>query len=61
MLLLDRTRLEMLNLSQNRINDVGGLGSVPSLVALNLGEYGQTYSFSLKSPRRHSDRIRKAR
>ncbi|OJT12067.1 Septation initiation network scaffold protein cdc11 [Trametes pubescens] len=30
------TRLEMLNLSQNRINDVGGLGSVPSLVALNL-------------------------
>ncbi|KAI0643053.1 hypothetical protein C8Q79DRAFT_204209 [Trametes meyenii] len=30
------TRLEMLNLSQNRINTVGGWGSVPSLVALNL-------------------------
>ncbi|KAH9846436.1 hypothetical protein C2E23DRAFT_890881 [Lenzites betulinus] len=30
------TRLEMLNLSQNRIGSVGGLGSVPSLVSLNL-------------------------
>ena len=38
MLLFDRTRLEMLNLSQNRICSVSGLASVPSLVALNLGE-----------------------
>ncbi|KAI0754656.1 hypothetical protein C8Q80DRAFT_1216571 [Daedaleopsis nitida] len=30
------TRLEMLNLSHNRIGSVGGLASVPSLVALNL-------------------------
>ena len=37
-LLFDRTRLEMLNLSQNRICSVSGLASVPSLVALNLGE-----------------------
>ncbi|KAI9064682.1 L domain-like protein [Trametes sanguinea] len=32
------TRLEMLNLSQNRISHVAGLGSVPTLVALNLDE-----------------------
>ena len=37
MLLFDRTRLEMLNVSQNRISSVNGLASVPSLVALNLG------------------------
>ncbi|KAH9924609.1 uncharacterized protein BXZ73DRAFT_50337 [Epithele typhae] len=30
------TRLEMLSLGQNRINSVGGLASIPSLVALNL-------------------------
>ncbi|KAI0718262.1 hypothetical protein C8T65DRAFT_639519 [Cerioporus squamosus] len=30
------TRLEMLNLSHNRISSIGGLASVPSLVALNL-------------------------
>ena len=29
----------MLNLSQNRISNIGGLASAPSLVALNLGEY----------------------
>ncbi|RDX46502.1 hypothetical protein OH76DRAFT_1457148 [Lentinus brumalis] len=30
------TRLEMLNLSHNRLSSIGGLASVPSLVALNL-------------------------
>ncbi|TFY57019.1 hypothetical protein EVJ58_g7285 [Rhodofomes roseus] len=35
-LLPDRTRLEMLNVSHNRVSDVSGLASVPALVALNL-------------------------
>ena len=34
-----RTRLEMLNLSQNRIVSALGLASLPTLIVLNLGEY----------------------
>lgn len=33
-----RTRLEMLNLSHNRLNSIQGVSSLPSLIALNLGE-----------------------
>jgi Leucine-rich repeat (LRR) protein len=33
-----RTRLEMLNLSHNRLNDIQSVSSLQSLIALNLGE-----------------------
>lgn len=33
-----RTRLEMLNLSGNRVNGIDGLASLPSLIALNIGK-----------------------
>lgn len=36
---LDRTRLEMLNLSYNNLSAIYGLSSLPALIALNLGEY----------------------
>lgn len=34
----DRTRLEMLNLSQNRLSGLVGLSFMPALIALNLGK-----------------------
>ena len=34
-----RSRLEMLNLSQNKLASIVGLASLPMLIALNLGEY----------------------
>lgn len=36
--IFDRTRLEMLNLSHNRLGNVEGLASLAALIALNLGE-----------------------
>lgn len=36
--LVDRTRLEMLNLSYNRLGTLLGLASLPAMIALNLGE-----------------------
>lgn len=38
MLIDYRTRLEMLNLSHNRLNTIQGVSSLQSLIALNLGE-----------------------
>ncbi|KAF9029212.1 hypothetical protein BDP27DRAFT_1349765 [Rhodocollybia butyracea] len=32
------TRLEMLNISENRLENLLGLASLPSLIALNIGE-----------------------
>ena len=56
MLLFDRTRLEMLNLSHNRISAVGGLASVPSLVALNLGALFGLTVWGLPAPSRRTTR-----
>jgi len=39
MILISRSRLEMLNLSRNHIDNVEGLALLPSLIALNLGTY----------------------
>lgn len=39
---MNRTRLEMLNLSQNRLDGVKGLGSLPALIALNLGTHARS-------------------
>ena len=39
MLIDYRTRLEMLNLSHNRLNTIQGVSSLQSLIALNLGEH----------------------
>ncbi len=43
MALFDRTRLEMLNLNQNRLVSVVGLSSLPGLIVLNLGKSSLTY------------------
>ena len=40
-----RPRLEMLNLSQNRLDDIQGLNMLGGLIALNLGTYTGARSF----------------
>ena len=39
-----RTRLEMLNLSHNRLNSIQNVSSLQSLIALNLGEQSSRMS-----------------
>ena len=42
-----RTRLEMLNLSHNRLNGIQGVSSLRSLIALNLGEQSSGMSITV--------------
>lgn len=42
-----RPNLEMLNLSENRVGAVAGLGSLSSLIVLNLGKH-LNFAFSVR-------------
>lgn len=52
----DRTRLEMLNLSQNRLSRIAGIASpsLPALIALNLGKPAPWCVTLIKKPRNTS-------
>lgn len=44
-----RARLEMLNLSHNRLSSIVGLSSLPALIALNLGKSIPAFCHLLRS------------
>ena len=46
-----RSRLEMLNLSQNRLNKIEGLKTLGGLIALNLGTQGVRGFCGIRCPR----------